>query len=148
MLGSSTADALLAFVNAEQVRAEQAVADGQVKYDERFGAVNNRSGHTIASPSCSTSMKGGNNAILFKYHINVIVHTYIQTQSPYPTLTYSNLPYPSLPFPVLCFSQATALRHVSAFRGAGGAGGAAGGGVEPGSPADQPGEHAAARRVA
>lgn len=44
VLGSSTADALLAFVNAEQVRAEQAVADGQVKYDERFGAVNNRSG--------------------------------------------------------------------------------------------------------
>ena len=44
VLGSSAADELLAFVNAEQVRAEQAVADGRVKYDERFGAVNNRSG--------------------------------------------------------------------------------------------------------
>ena len=44
MLGSNTADALLSFVNAEQVRAEQAVAEGLVPYGERFGAVNNRSG--------------------------------------------------------------------------------------------------------
>jgi len=44
VLGSSAADALLAYVNAEQVRAEQAVAAGQVQYVERFGAVNNRLG--------------------------------------------------------------------------------------------------------
>ena len=44
--------------------------------------------------------------------------------------------------------QAAALRLISAFRRAGSAGGSAGGRVEPGPAADQPGEHAAVRRIA
>lgn len=54
MLGSSAADALLAYVNAEQVRAEQAVAVGQVQYVERFGAVNNRLGRCPSLSPCES----------------------------------------------------------------------------------------------